>query len=232
VIAEDHRLERAVGSASERLAKLRWHWTLNERNSKRVSIREYARQVGRNYNGIYTYAKGYAIHADQGILISEAIGRAGMSAETEAAADAVAQARKIALTTARQEYPTEVRRVREIARERAEEKGTSVEKEAPKVAKVVHALQQSDQAHKARQKASRSAAYIAIERELVYALRNVKKAVEMAIGAKLGTEEVDLLQSTMNTIRTALVLVDKALTGKDARIDWDTELKVLTERGK
>ncbi len=233
VIVEDHRLQRAVDHASLALAKHRWHWTLNERNAKRVSMREYARQVGRDYKVIHKYAHGYAIHkADADIGISEAIERASMGAETETAAEAVAQARGVALTTARQEYPTEVRRVREIARQRAEEKGTSVHAEAPKIAKLVVAAEKSEKRETEKRKGRRSAGYITVENSLVQMLHHGKQALQKSIDAGLDKEEVELLQATLDNIRSLLALIDKALTGKGtAGIDWDTELEVLMRRG-
>jgi hypothetical protein len=40
--------DRTLSKAADELMQLRWHWTLDESNSKRVSFAEYARQVGRS----------------------------------------------------------------------------------------------------------------------------------------------------------------------------------------
>lgn len=131
VIEEDRQLDEAVSRTSEALARLRWHWTLDEHNEERVSVREYARQVGRSFPAVHSYANGFRISRDRGIPISEAIERARVSAETEAATEAVAEARGVAFSTARQQYSAEVRYSRIVARVLAERNGTSVEEEMP-----------------------------------------------------------------------------------------------------
>jgi len=53
-------LEKSAESASEQLAKHRWHWTLDETNPERVSLRAYARDVGRAESIVRKYANSYA----------------------------------------------------------------------------------------------------------------------------------------------------------------------------
>jgi hypothetical protein len=60
VINEDFMLEGQVSGVTEKLAQLRWHWTLDESNPEAVGVREYARQVGRNDSVIHRMARGYA----------------------------------------------------------------------------------------------------------------------------------------------------------------------------
>jgi hypothetical protein len=62
-----------------------------------VSIREYARQVGRNYKTIAAMVNGYATHREgaSAITLNEAIERAKMGAERELATEAVAKVRGI-----------------------------------------------------------------------------------------------------------------------------------------
>src|SRR5438309_7292975 len=69
VVAEDHRLERAADSAALALMRLRWHWTLDESNSKRVSVRAYASAVTKNSTRIHDDAHGYAL-LERGAAIS------------------------------------------------------------------------------------------------------------------------------------------------------------------
>jgi hypothetical protein len=75
-----HRLDEKASKASEALAKLRWRWTMDETNSERVSVREYARQVGRARTVVRKMAQGYAdwTRGGHGALttssLSEAIG--------------------------------------------------------------------------------------------------------------------------------------------------------------
>lgn len=56
VVTKDHELSKAADD----LMKLRWHWTLDESNSKRVTFSEYARQVGKSEAVIRRDAKAWA----------------------------------------------------------------------------------------------------------------------------------------------------------------------------
>jgi hypothetical protein len=84
VIATDRRLDENATRASEDLARHRWHWTLDESNPDRVSIRAYARNVGRSDLTIGAQVKGYAASAARGTPLNEEIERARMGGETEA----------------------------------------------------------------------------------------------------------------------------------------------------
>ncbi len=53
VVQEDTELETRIGRMSERLSQLRWHWTLDESNSDRVSFRQYGRDVGKDHSVIF-----------------------------------------------------------------------------------------------------------------------------------------------------------------------------------
>ena len=60
VVETDHRLDMAASKTREALAKHRWHWTLDETNPDRVSIRNYADAVGRHETVVRRHANGYA----------------------------------------------------------------------------------------------------------------------------------------------------------------------------
>ncbi len=97
VVAADHEMEQSASKASEALAKHRWHWTLDESNPDRVSIRAYAQAVGRAKQTIQKYVNGYAAWQAQsghaGVpTLGEAIERAQMSAEKATMVEAVAEA--------------------------------------------------------------------------------------------------------------------------------------------
>jgi len=64
VISQDADLESAIERDTAALAELRWHWTLNDSNPNRVTISEYARQVGRVKSTISTMVNGYAASLD------------------------------------------------------------------------------------------------------------------------------------------------------------------------
>jgi hypothetical protein len=119
VVTEDRRLEKTADSTALALMQHRWHWTLDESNPKRVSMREYARQVGKTHSTILRYAKGYELvsGASRCTTPTEALQRAGMSTEQAAATEAVAESRGVTFNTARQSHPEEVRRIRDESAE-------------------------------------------------------------------------------------------------------------------
>lgn len=228
VVQEDTELEGRIGKMSERLAKLRWHWTLDESNPARVSLRQYARDVGKGFSTIHSYANGYPDHRDRDIPISEAIQLAGMSSETESATKAVSGAREVSVSTAKQSRSTEVRRVREIARERAEKHGTTVEEEAPQVAEWIVKTEQAGKQISAERKERLGLRFVEMEAKLDKVKRGLVEAVRLAQEIGWGDEEVELLQHDLANIKSLLHLVDVALIGS-TDVDWDKELAKLAE---
>ena len=230
VIAADRKLEKASSSASEMLMEHRWHWTLDESNPKRVSLREYARAIGKSFSTISADAKGYALHLDRDIPITSAREQANMSTETWAATQAVAKARGLQETTVRQDRPVEVRRVREMARERAEQRGTTVEEETRKAAQLIVQNEQAVEREKGDRRKRLGLRFIELEEHLQKMRREGVKAVNLASEINWGDEERELLSSTVANVRSLIELVDLALVGA-ADIDWDAELAEL-ERSK
>ncbi len=228
VIHEDADLESRVGRISERLAKLRWHWTLDETNPERVSLKQYARDVGRHFTTVRGYAKGYEAFCDAGGSIGEAIERARMGAETESATEAVANARGTSFGHTRKERSTEVRRVRGMARQRAEDKGTTVEEEAPKVAEQIVRVEKVGKQVAAERKEKLGLRFVEMEGKLDKVKRELVDAVRLAQEIGWGDEEIGLLQHDLANIKSLLHLIDMALVGS-ADVDWDKELTKLSE---
>lgn len=230
VVAEDREHRQAVESASERLARLRWHWTLDVTNPHRVSGAEYGRAVGTDPSQVTLYARAYSIFRDQGHMASmrDALERAKMSEETYAAAQAVAESRGVSTTTARQARSTEVRRVRDAARDRAERFGTSVEEEAPKVASAVVRAEQASNTVKDRRAQRLGLRFIEMEGLLDSAKRTLLRAVRLAHDIDWGDEERDLLHGSVSNILALLKLIDMAFVEGTA-VDWDAELAKLSQ---
>ena len=135
-IQEDHRLEQGWAKSTLALMKHRWHWTLDESNPERVSIRQYAADVGREKRTIGRYANAYPLFEEAGrraapIDLGELLERAGMSPEKYAAIEAVAKLRGLAPRTVREKHPAAVRAALQIARARAGDRGTTVTTELP-----------------------------------------------------------------------------------------------------
>lgn len=131
VVAEDSRLETAANKANEALAKHRWHWTLDESNPDRVSMREYARAVSRDHKTIRGYVNGYAEWAGAAgsPTLNECIERARMSADQETYTEAVAEANQVTFPQARKAYAPDVTRVREAVHQEADRRQRAAETE-------------------------------------------------------------------------------------------------------
>jgi hypothetical protein len=230
VIKEDFRLEKTESEASVALMKHRWHWTLDESNPKRVSLRQYAREIGKAFVVIHKYANGYKLWTDLSgeITPSESMGRASMSAEKEAVTEAVAKAHDLSFEEARKSRGTEIKRIRDWARDRAEEKETSVEEEAPDLAKAAVRTRKGEAKLKADRLNRRGLRYIEAEGDLAAAQRKLTKVLTLAQEVEWDSEEVDLLQDSISKIRALLNLIDLKLAG-DAEIDWDAELAKLAD---
>ena len=101
-----------------------------------MSLSEYARQVGRSITTISTCAQGYASWQKASLRgapqtpISDYIQLANMGAERAAVTKAVAEARGVTAQTAKRHHADEIRHIRELAEERAEAKGSTVERKA------------------------------------------------------------------------------------------------------
>lgn len=226
VIAADRKFEKASASASEALMELRWHWTLDESNAKRVSIREYARAVGKASTTIKSDANGFALHLERGTPLTQAREQANMGAETWAATEAVAKARGIQAGTARQDRPVEVRRVREIARERAEQHGTTVEEETRKAADWIVRSETTAARTQADRQKRLGLRFVEMEGELTAAQKRLTNALNLAHSVPWGDEERELLANTISGVKALLNLIDLAMTGA-ADVDWDAELAGL-----
>lgn len=228
VVSEDRSLEKVTTKASEQLAELRWHWTLDESNPKRVGLREYAREVGRDHKLITKYAKGYALWSGDDIVptLSEAIERAAMGAENEVATEAVAKARGVAFSTARQSRPTEVKRVRDMARERVEKHGGTIEEQTEKAADWIVRSEKAAERTTAARRERLGMRFIGIEDRLQRVRRELIQAVNEAAAVGWGDEERELLAQTLAQVKALLELLDMAVVGA-VDVDWDAELAGL-----
>lgn len=230
VIDTDHRLEQATESASADLAKHRWHWTLDESNEKRVTFTAYGVSVGRDESTIRRYAR---LHEELTISASsrrfeDVRATAWMGAETEAVTEAIAEARDRSINTVRTtpRLQQEVKQVRSLARQRAEEKGTTVEEEAKQVAlnivKAEDAIERGDAA--AAELASKSGlGFIQLEAALQVAKRDLVEALHIADRLALKDNEREHIRYLVDRLREVINMVDAKITG-GVVVDWDSEL--------
>lgn len=230
VVDTDHRLETARDRTQEELARHRWHWTLDESNPGRVSLREYARAVGRDHTVIRKYALGYAtwIAEDGGHLattLGDCIVRAHTSVEKEAVIDAIATAAGTTFTGARQQHE-EIRTVRAVAQERAERRGSTVAEEAVEVARERHIAREADRHREVERKERHTLRYIELEGHVAGAMRRLRAALDMAADVPFTDEERELIADSIAQLRAVLNLIDSRVTG-NVDVDWDTELRKL-----
>lgn len=236
VVAEDRRLDAAAVRSQEDLARHRWHWTLDETNADRVSIKAYTRAVGLSDTApISRMANGYAawMAAKDGGMrncasLGEHIRRAGMSAEREAATEAVAKATGRSFITASATNANEVAEVTRAARERAEARGTRVEDEVEHVAEWRARGRASRDAQQARAAATSSLQWVEVRAALAAARRHLRVALDESDGVEWTSEEADLLRRSIDCTRATLDLVELRVTGA-AGIDWDAELAKLSD---
>jgi len=228
VIETDHNLEKIADRAGHQLAAHRHYWTLDESNPQRVTVAEYARQVGRAHATIRVMVLGFDSHSrNEGSPsdLQHEISKARMSSESAAAAEAVAKARGVSLGSVRDvrtRAHQEARRVREIARQLAEERGTSVEQEAPKVAETIVRQERAEQAAEADKRERHDIRFIELEGYLVKAKRELLKALKIAPNVDWDDESKELLTETVGNVKALLTLIDTALSGMSG-VDWDAE---------
>jgi len=223
VFEEDARLENLASGATEALAKLRWHWTLDESNPERYTVSEYARRAGRSQKAVYAMAQGYNLTViDPGLDLPEASARAVVSAERAEVVEAVAEATGKTFQNVVKNNAQLASEVHRTARAQAERKGTSVSDEIPRAAKTVVA---SQRAAKAEESARRKSP-LAVEGHLTNVVLHLKYALRDS-DREFTDDEREFLATDLERIRSLLTLVELRITGETTNVDWDAELASL-----
>jgi len=233
VIAEDSRLESAATRTSEELAKHRWHWTLDESNAARVSLREYARLVRRDERTIRAQANAYALLAAEQETaaagrrnFSEHLERARVGADKEAAIDAIAKAGGTSFKTARMK-PDVVRDVIDTARERVDRGAESSMEDALRRAAEDRArTERTNERLKQERSERHTLRYTEIEGHVAAAMQRLRKALDTAEGVEFSDEERELIADSLGKLRAVLNLIDVRIVG-ETNINWDAELAKL-----
>lgn len=244
VIKKDHDLEQDYEAIGSELMELRWHWTLDESNPKRVPIREYAREVGRAESGIRADANGWAAsiaaNAAHGDVRSETPGQARtpndfrelakLGAEKQYAAEAIAKVSGKSAGNVARAKREELTAVVNRARERAERKGragteavieeidTVVEWDAKAAATRARVREQDKKRHTSR--------YIEIEGDLGVAMQRLRKVLNVAEGVGFTEEEIELMTVSLGKLRALMNLIDLRIAG-ETNIDWDAEFQKI-----
>jgi hypothetical protein len=233
-IEQDHKLEDAAQRSSEDLARHRWHWTLDESNPDRVSLRQYAKDVGRNFATIRKYAQGYADwvitqgnHPLGAADLSDCIAKANLSIEKAEVAEAIAQTEGVSVKSVTDRRGDESLAVEvDRAREKAERENITLAEAAQAHAERRKQIRDHAGTEASNRAARHSLRYIEIEGNLARAKRLVTDAVEVAKHVDFTDEELELLTDTVKNLRAALDLLDLRFGGSPD-IDWDAELATL-----
>src|SRR4030095_13244749 len=102
-----------------------------------VSFREYARKCDTNESAVRRYAKAWELRiSDAHVSISDALVKADTSEERYDVIESIAAARAVSPKATQPHHGDEVRRIRFLAQERAESRGTSVREEADRLAEM------------------------------------------------------------------------------------------------
>jgi hypothetical protein len=237
-VKEDRRLEAAHERTSEALAKHRWHWTLDESNPERVSLKEYARQVGRAFSSVKPMVNGYAAwkkanaseaFAEPGkpVTLNDHVQQARFGTERSEATEAVARATGKGFGgAAHPSMRSEVDEVLSTARERAERFGTTVSDALDEVAEE---REKSRHARKAQREARNERAsfrLVEIEGHIAAAIRRLRQAIQVAREVEFTEEELEVYEDAMGSLRTLVRLLDAKMTGESGT-DWDAEFAAV-----
>jgi hypothetical protein len=137
-----------------------------------------------------------------------------LKAETAAAAAAVANLRGIPIDSAlARRRGREVRHVREIARERAELRGTAIAAEVAGAAATIIKAERDRQRRKEAHLKRYGPQCLAIEKDLTSARRSLRLASKASDGVAFGREERELIALSVDEVRRKLDLLEHAVSG-------------------
>lgn len=226
VITEDRKL----ATAADDLAKLRWHWTLDETNPARVSFRAYAEAVGRSHVTIRNMATGYASFLNESVRgtpntrsLNDHLELAKLSGRKQAATEALADAQGLSVGNVASTQRDRVKDVVELAEAAAERRGTSVDEEIPRAAISHHRTREHAAKQRAEHKNRHTMRYIEMEGHLAAAKQRLTDALKCADGVNFDGEEAELIADSIRNVSALLRLLDARFVGTSGT-DWDAEL--------
>ncbi len=233
VVETDRKLQKAT----DELAKLRWHWTLDESNPGRVAFREYGRQVGVSEWSIRVLANGYAAFLKAGAsdvartsgqpqTPTDHIELAKLGEEKQEAVKAVAKATGSSVSNVAAHKRDEVQDVINTARERALDKGTTVEHEIERAAEWREKARATAKREADDRKAKSTLRFVEIEGHVGAAMQRLRKILQAADDVQFSDEEKELIAEALGKLRALLGLIDMRIAG-ETQVDWDAEFEKL-----
>jgi hypothetical protein len=222
---KDKNLRLAEGAASTELAELRWENTLGA--TPKIKFTVYAREVGIDEGAVRRYARAHENRMSHPeMTIGEALVRASVSEEQAEVVDVVARSRGISHETARGYHRDEVRAVRAIARERADESGRTVREEAEEFVEFGEKVREQDAGRRERRRAQSTMQWIEVEGRLLSAKRALEQAAR--VDADWNDTEKEFVAHSLDVLRSLINLIEARIIGT-AKVDWDTELAKLSD---
>jgi len=238
VIETDRKLQQSA----DQLMQLRWHWTLDKSNPDRVSIADYARGVGVARPRVSIDANAWADYLD-----SRTPRRTGtvdsppgapqtpddfrrlksLTEEQRVAAQAIASATGTSPGNVAHNKREEVAAVVNTARERAVDRGTTVEHEIERAAQWREKTRKAAQREQDEKRKRSTMRFIEIEGHIGAAMQRLRKVLDLAEDG-FTDEERELVAASLNKMRALLNLIDLRITG-DTEIDWDVEFEKLVK---
>lgn len=234
VIDRDRKLQRSA----DELMELRWHWTLDETNPNRVGLREYGRQVGTHNSRISRDANAWAdyLAAQSAAGASSTVGAAqtpsdfrelrNLNAERQEAAQAIAAARGTSTGNVARHGRDEVDAVLNTARERAVDRGTTIDHEIKRAAEWREKARKAARQEKDERREAQTMRYVQFEGLIGKAMQSLRTILDESKDVNLDDELRELLTHSLADLRALLNLIDLRITG-ETEIDWDSELQKL-----
>lgn len=234
VIQTDHKLQRSA----DQLMELRWHWTLDETNPDRVEMAAYGRQVGTDRSRISRDAHAWAdyLKATRAASSTRTPGAAqtptdfralaNLNAERQEAAKAVARTTGTSVGNVANNKRDEVDAVVSTARERAIDRGTTVDHEIQKAAEWRAKTRKAAEREKDDRKKASTLRFVEIEGHIGAAMQRLRKILDAADDVAFTNEERELLTESLGKMRALLNLIDLRIAG-ETDINWDAELQKL-----
>lgn len=236
-VAEDRKIEAKMSSATLALMKHR-HAAVREGG---FTVSEYARALGKHHSVVSAHVRGYELWLQwtrDGAVANrtpvDAVELAKLGAEKREAVEIVAEAKGVAPTQVRKEYAHEVKHTEQFVRDYAEKIGDR--DKAVEIARDFASKQERAREHarerREETRASKTWAYLSLERELGKARRALQNALLLARESDVDDpEQVELLEDTLGNVREILDVLNLAIVGQ-AEIDWDAEMSRLMDDGK
>lgn len=224
----DRRLREAAESSSAALASYRYEHTI----AVGVSFNDYARHVGVDPEAVRRYAKAHEFiilnPEESSGSFDVAMVRAGNTADRAAVVEAVAEVKGIKPTVVDTGHRHAVRRVRQMAEDRAERRGTSVSEEAPNAARSYETMRRAEKRRNETKAANTSIRFLTIDQDLDRARSALIHALNESHGVEWDDESRELITDALAKVKAVIALLDARFTGM-TDVDWDRELARLGE---